>query len=122
MNRKVVKIISVLLIAIMVITTTTSVFAATMEEVTEGMKQKAQTVDSGKITSPAGSIMGVLQVAGMVISVIVLIVIGIKYLMGSVEQKAEYKKSFVPYIVGAILVFAASAIAGIVVNFSQNIQ
>ena len=41
---------------------------------------------------------------------------------GSAEEKAEYKKTMIPYIIGAILVFAASAIASIVMGISKNIK
>lgn len=51
---------------------------------------------------------------GAVVSVIVLVVIGIRYMFGSVEEKAEYKKSLMPYTIGALFVFAASTIAGII--------
>ena len=40
--------------------------------------------------------------------------------MGSAEEKAEYKKTMLPYVIGAILVFAASNIAGLVFNFATN--
>ena len=54
-------------------------------------------------------------------SVIVLIILGLKYMMGSVEEKAAYKKTLLPYVIGAALVFAASAIAGIIYSFSINL-
>lgn len=57
---------------------------------------------------------------GSIISVIVLIVIGLKYMMGSIEEKAQYKKSLMPYVIGATLVFAASTIAGIIYNVVIN--
>ena len=58
---------------------------------------------------------------GSVISVVVLIVLGIKYMLGSAEEKAQYKKSLQPYVIGSILVFAASVIAGIVFKIITNI-
>ena len=42
-------------------------------------------------------------------------------MMGSAEEKAEYKKTLVPYVIGAGLVFAASTIAGVIYTFSQNL-
>ena len=67
------------------------------------------------------NIMGVVQVAGVVIAVIILMVLGIKYMMGSAEEKAEYKKTLLPYIIGAALVFAAATIASVVFNFASSI-
>ena len=48
-------------------------------------------------------------------------VLGIKYMMGSAEEKAEYKKTMIPYVVGAILIFAATTIANAVFNFASGI-
>lgn len=62
----------------------------------------------------------VLSTIGMIVSVIALVIIGIKYMLGSTEDRAEYKKSLLPYIIGAILVFAASSIASIVYNVAKD--
>ena len=69
-----------------------------------------------------GKLMGVLQTVGVVVAVIILIVLGIKYMMGSAEEKAEYKKTMIPYLVGAILIFAASTIANVVYQFATSLK
>lgn len=61
----------------------------------------------------------ILNITGIIasaISIIVLICLGIKYMVGSVEQKATYKKTLLPYAIGALLVFGASTIAGVIYN------
>lgn len=63
----------------------------------------------------------VISTIGSVISVIVIIVIGLKYMIGSVEEKAEYKKTLMPFLIGALFVFAASTIASIIYNIAINI-
>ena len=65
--------------------------------------------------------MGIIQVVGVVIAVLVLMVLGVKYMMGSAEEKAEYKKTMIPYIVGAILIFAAATIANAIYNFASGV-
>lgn len=77
---------------------------------------------SQQISNVGQSIVGILQTVGVVISVIILIVLGIKYMMGSAEEKAEYKKTMIPYVVGAALIFAASALAQVVFQFFSNIS
>ena len=62
------------------------------------------------------NIVGVIRMVGSAVSVIMLIALGIKYVMGSTEERAEYKKSMLPYLIGAILLFGASAIANMVVS------
>lgn len=37
-------------------------------------------------------------------------ILGIKYMLGSTEQKATYKKSMLPYLVGAVLLFGGVSI------------
>lgn len=69
---------------------------------------------SEKFTEMVGTILGVVQTVGSVISVICLIVLGIKYMMGSVEEKANYKKTLVPYVLGAIMVLGISNIINII--------
>lgn len=68
-----------------------------------------------------GKLMGILSTIGIVVAVIILMVLGIKYMMGSAEEKAEYKKTMIPYIIGAILIFGASTIANMVYNFASAI-
>ena len=62
-----------------------------------------------------------ISTVGSILSVIMIIVIGIKYMIGSVEEKAEYKKTLMPFLIGSLLVFAASTIAGIVYKIAINI-
>lgn len=77
--------------------------------------------DAGKIKSIGNKIIGVVQFIGTFVSVIVLIVIGIKYMLGSVEEKAEYKKTMMPYIIGAILVFGITNLLGIISTIADGL-
>ena len=67
-----------------------------------------------------GKIITIITTLGSVLSVIVLIVIGIKYMVGGIEQKAEYKRTLMPYVIGCILLFAASSIAGAVYQIAPK--
>ncbi len=116
--NKITKMITVVLIAMMVIATITPVFAATDPSKYTGASSGASTE---KIDSLGQDIVKIVSTIGSVISVIVLIVLGIKYMMGSAEEKAEYKKTLLPYIIGAALVFAAATIASVVFNFASSI-
>ena len=62
-------------------------------------------------------IIGILQTIGIVLSVVILIILGIKYMMGSAEEKADYKKTMIPYVIGAVCIFMAPTIANVVYNF-----
>ena len=73
------------------------------------------------ISNVGNGVVRILTTIGIIVSVATLVVIGIKYMMGSTEEKAEYKKSLLPYVIGAGLVFAASTIAQIVYNVAKSI-
>ena len=100
MNKKFVKILNIALVAMMLVCISTSVFALTPSE----LKPADNVTGSPEIQSAGNSIISILQTVGVVLSVVVLMIIGIKYMMGSAEEKAEYKKTMIPYIVGAALI------------------
>ena len=120
--KKLSKMISILLIIMMLISFGTTVLAAAVEGVESPATMTGKAVPgTAQITSIGNQIITILTVVGVVASVIVLIVLGIKYMMGSAEEKVEYKKTMMPYIIGAALVFAASALAGMLYSFLSNV-
>ena len=77
---------------------------------------------TSKIKTIGQQIVGVVQVVGSVISVLMLVVLGIKYMLGSAEEKSEYKKTMVPYAIGAVLIFAASNVASMIYQFANSVK
>ena len=65
-----------------------------------------------------GMIINIAQVIGTGVAIIMLIVLAIKYIAASPEGKAEIKKNATVYIVGAVILFAASGILAIVRRFA----
>ena len=65
-------------------------------------------------------IYNILLIIGVVIAVIVGIIIGIKFMTGSVEEKAKVKESFIAYIAGCVVVFGAFTIWKVVVEIIQS--
>lgn len=59
--------------------------------------------ESREITIRVGKILGAVRNISVVVSVISLMIIGVKYMLGSVEEKANYKATMKPYIIGCIL-------------------
>lgn len=58
---------------------------------------------------------------GIVLAIIIGAILGIKFMLASVGQKAEIKKLFIPYVVGCVLVFGAFGIWKIVVTILAGI-
>lgn len=86
-----------------------------------GAFEPSSMTKAGKLKSLGNTIIGIVQFIGSFTSVIALIVLGIKYMTGSVEEKAEYKKTMVPYVIGAILVFATTNLLGIVNSVTNGL-
>lgn len=114
--KKTIKILGIFLIVLAIFSIVINAYGFSVTDVTGN-----QSASTGSINKVGNTVITVLSTIGSVVSVIVLVVLGIKYMIGSVEEKAEYKKTMIPYVVGAALVFAASAIAGIVYNVAQQI-
>lgn len=114
--KKISKILSVLLIIMMLCSIASNVLATGYDP--GQFKGDTSKVETTGINDFGNKIVGVIQVVGSLISVVVLIILGIKYMMGSAQEKAEYKKTMIPYLIGAVVVFAASNIAGVVFNLS----
>ena len=74
-----------------------------------------------ELTEMTGQILGIVNTVGIIVSVVVLMVIGIKYMMGSIEEKAEYKKATTAYVIGAILLFGTTTIANILYKIGTSI-
>ena len=75
---------------------------------------------SDKLVNKANILVSSIRVIGVILSVVILIIIGIKYMLGSVEEKAEYKNTLLPYLIGAFLVFTGSLIPQIIYDIVQK--
>ena len=63
-----------------------------------------------KVTDVAGKIIALLRNISIIITILVIVALGIKYMLGSVQEKAEYKKSFITIIIGVSLITLTTAI------------
>ena len=120
--KKSIKVISTLLLAIMLVTSIAgTVLAVDPNTVLNGLNGNGN-VQTNDLTKVGNNIVTIIQVVGIVIAVIVLLVIGIKYMMGSSSEKAEYKKTMIPYIVGAVLIFAGTSLVRVIYSLSTSVS
>lgn len=73
-----------------------------------------------QLSTMAGKVIGLIQVASIVFAVILIAVFGFKFIIGSANEKADYQKSFIPLIVGLVVVFAATSIARLIMSVASN--
>ena len=120
MSTKIMKILTVILtVALMVTMGVSVVYAA--DEFNPG-SMNANFAGTNGIQNLGNKVMGIIQVIGTIVSVVILIVLGIKYMMGSAEEKAEYKKTMIPYLVGAVLVFAGTSLVKVIYSLAVAVK
>ena len=123
MNTKTMKIIVTVLSAMIMVAMLGNIaFAATGTPLTpDTLGTKVDYTGTEEIGNIGGKIMGIIQTVGVVVAVVILMVLGVKYMMGSAEEKAEYKKTMIPYVIGAVLIFGASSIANMIFKFASAV-
>lgn len=68
------------------------------------------------------AVIKLIQIVGSGIAIIMVIVLGMKYMLASPGEKADYKKTAVPILIGCVLLFAASNIAGIIADVGMELN
>lgn len=79
----------------------------------DSYKPTGTSEDAERLVEIGGAIIGVLRVVGVVVAVITLSIIGLKYMMGSTSDKAEYKKTMIPFLIGAGLLLIGTQLVGV---------
>ena len=112
--KKMSKIVVVLLIIATILTATSMVMA------TISIPDASPTAIEGGLTSTVKNIIGVVQFICYAAAVVLIVMLGIKFMTASPDGKAEVKKSAVIYVVGALLVFAAGALLNLLKNVGNK--
>ena len=116
------KIFFILIIFILMICSTHIVQATTISNIIQGADgfitngSSTDVIATDKLKSASDIIYNILLILGTIIAVIVGAVLGIQFIMGSVEQKAKVKDSLIPFIVGCVVIFGAFGIWKLVIT------
>ena len=79
------------------------------------------TIDEGDLQELSGFISGVLLSIAIGVTILSGVILGIKFVTQSIEDKAKIKESMVPWIIGILVSFGAFTIWEIAVNVFQNL-
>lgn len=122
--NKIMKIVVAMLLLALVAVLVSQAVMAGIDPANDNLKTRFNQQDTSGASVAASNIIGMIiniaQVIGMGVAIIMLIVLAIQYIAASPEGKAEIKKNATIYIVGAIILFAASGILGIIRRFAVN--
>ena len=72
------------------------------------------------LTNTVSNIIGIVQFICYAAAVILIVILGIKFMTAAPDAKAEIKKSAVIYVVGAVLVFAAGVLLNLIKNVAKD--
>ena len=117
--KRIAKICTVLIIIATIATMMSTVFAEGASDVLG--KLTGNTDAASAVTTTANNIVGIVQVICYATAVIMLLYLGVKFITASPEAKADIKKSAIMYVIGAIIVFAAGTLLGVISNLSTNV-
>lgn len=78
-------------------------------------------IDETKLKDTSSMIYKILLILGICVAVVIAAILGIKFLIGSVEEKAQIKDALLPFIIGCIVVFGAFGLWNIFVTFGNYV-
>ena len=112
LNKKTVKIISIILIAVLML----MAFGNVAFALAEGFTPDTGVIEGTQAKTLANTILGALKWAGVAIAIGMMIFLGIKYVTSSPEGKANLKGQLGIYILGLVFILAATMIVQILEN------
>lgn len=85
-----------------------------------GLNESAGVGSNNGIVKGVNVIYTIIRVAGTGIALLMVMILGIKYMMTSVEEKAEIKKQAIPILVGSAFIFATSNLLSMVAKIVEE--
>lgn len=117
MKKTILIFVSMLILSLFV--GTINAYATGVNEVISAMEGTSNMATDGNgIKTSINNIIGLIQLTGTGISVVVVTMLGIKYILASPSEKADVKKQIVPILIGCVLLFGAVNLVAIVADFS----
>lgn len=77
--------------------------------------------EEARIVRAINRVIGILQIIGMTSAVIMLTVIGIKYVSTSPQGRADMKKGLIAYVIGAVILLCTTGVLQLVKLFVDEI-
>lgn len=108
------KIFLILIITFLLVSIFSEVFADI--EPDKYKPDEITTDDAVEVVEKVGKVLGAIRNITVVVSVIILMLIGFKYMIGSVEEKANYKATLLPYVIGIVFAVSGTTIVDFIYN------
>lgn len=79
-------------------------------------KSDISEADKEIVVKKAGVILGGIRNISVIIAVLTIMIVGFKYIIGSVEEKAKYKETLIPLVIGIIIITAGTTLVSYIYN------
>ena len=119
-NMSMKKALAILVVSLLIVSISTFCFASGMPDPGD-FHGDAGSAESG-IMNVSEMILGIIQIIGVAVAVIMLVVLAIKYISAAPSEKGDIKKSAFVYIVGALLLFGGVAVLNIIKNTGEDLE
>ena len=121
MKKGILSIIVVLVLSTILFGITTKVQALGVDSLLSNSESYIQQREDNTGVIPiAQIIIRVIRGIGNAVALLILTILGVRYIMGSVQEKAEYKQTIWPYVLGAVLIFAGSTLVDVIYTAFQG--
>lgn len=131
MKIKLKKLIVLLLISMLIISMSTVVRADDTQTQTQSSNGNfdVSSFDSGAqatkvddlVNDASETVVAVMRIASVAISIVILLVIAMKYMISSAGDRADIKKHAVAYVVGTFILFAATQIIALLIDLADDL-
>ena len=82
---------------------------------------KESPINDTNMKNLSNIIYNTLLAIGMVVAVIIGLILGIKFLMSTIDEKVKIKEKLIAYFIGCIVLFGAFGIWKIIITIMENI-
>lgn len=120
MKNKIIKISVVLIVVLLVVLATTVNASGMIDNIQDSINMNTDAAKTA--TSFGNKIIGAIQVAGVGTAVIMLLYIAIKYMMAAPSEKADCKKTAISFGIGAVILFASTAILELIKKVMEDVS
>ena len=102
--------------------------ASTLSDVIKGgdnfvnsSKNSNDGINENRLKDTSNTLFRILSSLGMIMAVVISGVLGIQFMMASVEEKAKIKEQLIPFVIGCIVIFGAFSIWKIVIDVGNRL-
>lgn len=112
------KALAMIIVALLIVSVSTLCFAIPDPGDFKGDAGSAET----GIMNVSNMVLGIAQVIGVAVAVIMLVILAIKYISAAPSEKGDIKKSAFVYVIGALLLFGGVAVLNIIQRAGQELE